>query len=229
MAEKNQFDLLKQILLKFQSQDILQDVMLIGSWCLYFYQLDFDKTDKIQRVRTLDVDLLISANQKISRDVNVPEILQEMGFVKTINRANDLVVYDHPDLRVEFLIPEVGRGSDKPKMIKKLNVNAQSLRYLNLLLDYPKIISDGQLHVKVPQPAAFVLHKLIVSTRRKETAKKNKDLETAVNLLEFLYTKPAEVNRIKSILRTIPNGWKRTILSVSADHFPRLNETAKDI
>ena len=200
--------------------------MLIGSWCLYFYRIEFGKSDQIQAVRTLDLDFLIPANRKISKEIDVPEILKQMGFIPTFNRSTSLIVYDHPDLRIEFLIPELGRGHNHPQTIEKLHIKAQGLRYLNLLADYPRIMSDGELYVKVPEPAIYALHKLIISTRRRNIAKRDKDLDTAVNLLDFLYTRPNEVNRMNSILRTLPTKWVKTILSVSEKHFPRLNETA---
>jgi hypothetical protein len=43
------------------------------------------------------------------------------------------VKYVHPDLEVEFLIPERGKGRDKPYTIDKFHINAQGLRYLDLL------------------------------------------------------------------------------------------------
>ena len=51
----------------------------------------------------------------------------------------------------------------------------------------------------------------------------------AVGLLDFLYSRPKEAARIKSILRMIPKKWLETILLVSEKHFPKLNETAKDL
>ena len=229
MDEKNQFKVFREVLLKFQSQGILQDIMLIGSWCLYFYQIEFKDSGQIPKVRTLDLDFLVPANKRISKEVDIPEMLKQMGFISTFNRSTGLIVYDHPDLRVEFLIPELGRGHDRPQNIEKLHVKAQGLRYLNLLFDYPRIISDGELHAKVPEPAIYALHKLIISHRRSNPAKKEKDLEAAVSLLAFLYLRPNEITRIKSILRTLPKKWVKTILSVSQKHFPRLNETAKDV
>lgn len=40
MAEE-QFDILRTVLRKFQEAGILSELMLIGSWCLYFYRLEF--------------------------------------------------------------------------------------------------------------------------------------------------------------------------------------------
>ena len=227
--EEKQFKILLDILSKFQSIGILQDFMLIGSWCLYFYQFEFKKRDGFSALRTLDVDLLIPDHPALRKEIDIPAILKEMGFVSTFNRSSGLIVYDHEELRVEFLIPELGRGYDKPQEIKKFHVKAVALRFLNLLTAYPRIIAHRDLLVKVPEPAAFALHKLIISQRRLKKEKADKDLEMAVSLLEFLYAKPKEVSRIKSILRTIPKKWLGAILSISKTHFPKLNETIKDL
>ncbi len=229
MEKEEQFKLFREILEKFQSTGVLQEIMLIGSWCLYFYRIEFEKTDALPAIRTLDVDFLIPDKHKLTKEVDVPALLKEMGFVSTYNRRTGLVVYDHPELRVEFLIPELGRGFDKPQDIKKLHVKAQGLRYLNLLTEYPRVISDGSLRVRVPEPAVFALHKLIISARRLNKEKAKKDLESAVGLLDFLYSKPSEISRIKSILRTIPGKWLKTILTLSEKHYPRLNQTAHEV
>ena len=225
--EEKQFKILLEILRKFQSAGILPDMMLIGSWCLYFYRLEFENV--FPAIRTLDVDFLIPDRHHLQKEADVPSLLKEMGFVPTFNRSSGLVVYDHEELRVEFLIPELGKGHDQPQEVKKLHVKAVALRYLNLLVSYPRIVLYHELRIKVPEPAAFALHKLIISERRLNKVKARKDLEMAIGLLNFLYTKPKEVERIKSILRTIPQKWLETILSVSGKHFPKLNETAKGL
>ena len=229
MDTEKQFRVFREVLEELQSQDVLKDLMLIGSWCLYFYRVEFGDHEQIPQVRTLDLDFLVPANKKISRDVDIPEMLKQMGFIPTFNRSTGLVVYDHPDLRIEFLIPELGRGHDRPQNIERLHIKAQGLRYLNLLADYPRIISDRKLNVRVPELAIYALHKLIITTRRKNQMKGKKDLESAVGLLDFLYTRPKEVTRIKTILESIPKSWLKTILSVSEKHSPRLNQIAKDI
>jgi len=227
--EEKQFSILLEILKRFQSAGILKDVMLIGSWCLYFYRADYKKTNVFPAIRTLDADFLIPHHQTLQKEVDVPAFLKEMGFVPTFNRSTGLIVYDHEELRVEFLIPELGKGYDKPQEIKKFHVKAVALRYLNFLINYPKVISHHDLRIRVPEPAAFALHKLIVSTRRSSKEKARKDMDTAVGLLSFLYTMPGEVSRIKSILRTIPKKWLQTILSISKIYFPKLNKTAQDL
>ncbi len=227
--EAKQFKVLLAILEKFDAAGILGDMMLIGSWCLYFYRLEFEKPHAFPAIRTLDVDFLIPDRQRLKREADVPALLKGMGFVSTFSRSSGIVVYDHEELRVEFLTPELGRGDHKAQEVKKLHVNAIALRYLNLLTEYPKIIRYHNFDIKVPEPAVFALHKLIVSARRLNKEKTAKDLEAAISLLDFLYTKPVEVERIKAILEAVPKKWLQTMLLISKKHFPRLNETAREI
>lgn len=229
MTENNQFKLLYRILRRFQEADILQEMMLIGSWCLHFYRFAFEDHGGMPAFRTMDVDFLIPDIDQVKHEVDIPKLLKEEGFLSHYHRASGMVKFDHPDLRVEFLVPELGRGHDKPLEIQKLGIKAQGLRYLNFLTGYARIISHADLHINVPEPAAFALHKLIISGRRLNKEKAGKDLQMAIGLLDFLYMKPREVGRIKAILRTIPRKWVETILSVSKKHFPRLNETAKNL
>jgi hypothetical protein len=62
------------------------------------------------------------------------------------------------------------------------SVNAQGLRYVGLLLDEPwevdlsRLGLDRELTVKVPRPAAYVLHKSLITGRRRHKEKTAKDL-----------------------------------------------------
>ena len=229
MPKEEQFELLLDVLKSFEKAGVLKQFMLIGSWCLQFYRFYFERPEMLPAFRTMDVDFLIPNPNQIKNEIDVPALLKERGFVPTFNRSSGIVKYDHPELRLEFLVPEMGRGSDGPREIRKLHIKAQGLRYLNLLTAYPRLISYQKLSVCVPEPAVFALHKLIISARRLNQTKQKSDLDTAVGLLDFLYSRPNEVSRIKSILRTLPKKWIKTILEVSEKHFPRLNETAKDV
>ena len=40
---------------------------------------------------------------------------------------------DHPELILEFLVPERGKGIDKPYPLPRLGINATTLRFLNFL------------------------------------------------------------------------------------------------
>jgi len=210
MGEEAQSDLFLQILRRFDREGILDHVMIIGSWCLPLYRAVLSEAKALPALRTLDVDFLIPDQSSIRREVDVPSVLEELGFVQTHYASSEWTVYDHPELRVEFLVPELGKGSDKARKIKKLHVNAQGLRYLNLLAGYPRKLSYAGLTVLVPEPAAFALQKLMISERRRGE-KGQKDLESAIAVLDYVRTHPKEWKRMKEILKNIPKAWLKTI------------------
>ena len=229
MAEKEQLEILLQVLRQFHSAGVLRDIMLIGSWCLYFYRHEFKNPKTIPAVRTLDADFLIPNQRKLEAELDVPLVLRKLGFAPTFNRSNGLVVYDHPQLRIEFLIPEIGKGFDKPQDIKKLHVNAQGLRYLNFLADYPQLIIYEDIQVKVPEPAVFAVHKLIISQRRTKEDKRERDLEAAAGILDWIFDHPEELKKLKQILETLPRRWKENIVAISDRNYPRIAAEIKNL
>ncbi len=96
--------------------------------------------------------------------------------------------------KVEFLTPN--RGSDehqgKPTEMAALGgASATPLRYLDFLIKDPiwsVILHRGGVPVRVPDPARYAVHKLIVSTVRHESsfAKADKDLFQAGILIKAL-------------------------------------------
>lgn len=224
MDRDAQFDILFEILRRFEREGILQHVMLIGSWCLFFYRSSLANADALPPIRTLDADFLIPHQRGLARDVDVPSLLGELGFVPTFYRSSHWVVYDHPELRVEFLIPELGRGSDEAQLVKKLHVRAQRLRYLQLLVEHPRTIVYRRISLRVPEPAAFAIHKLIISRRRMAEGKRQKDLEAATSVLDYVYANPLEFATLKGVLRGLPKAWLKTLADLAAKHYPALLE-----
>lgn len=94
--------------------------------------------------------------------------------------------------KVEFLVPN--RGSDdymgKPAPMPALGgAAAQPLRFLDFLIKSPVrsvLLHAGGVAVIVPAPERFALHKMIISTRRRDEVKARKDLEQAAFLIEAM-------------------------------------------
>jgi hypothetical protein len=93
-----------------------------------------------------------------------------------------------------------------PVFIRRLNAAAHPLKYLDYLLEEPinaVMICGSPCLVKVPQPARFALHKLIVSQQRDAgaTDKKRKDLVQAKNMLELLRAdRPGDIDLAREAL-----------------------------
>ena len=159
-------DLFFTILTRLDEEEVLRDIVLIGGWCPLVYREYFGNPVEISTQRTTDLDFMVPNPPRIHKDVDVSRILERLGFDKNISMLDGYVKYVHPDLEVEFLTPERGKGRDKPYAIEKLHVDAQGLRYLDLLQRHVMRASYNGISINVPEPAAYVLHKFIISGRR---------------------------------------------------------------
>jgi hypothetical protein len=221
MEEKN--NLFIATLKALQEVGALNELILIGSWCLYFYRIYFKNSPEIPTVRTLDINFLIPNPPKIKKEINIPKILENLNFKPIQSYPTGYTKYTNPELELEFLTPELGRSKgDKLYKINKLHVSAQGLRYLNLLQSYTLKIKTGDIKVILPEPAAFVLHKFIIFERREKQEKMMRDLNAAKNIGEFLLKDSKQKSKLKEIFNSLPKKWKRRIEKNIKDNLPPL-------
>jgi hypothetical protein len=117
----------------------------------------------------------------------------------------------HPELILEFLVPERGRGQDRPCQIQSLGVNAQALRFLDMLAANVIRLPYEGMDVPVPHPAHYAVHKLIV-TQRRSGEKRERDLDQAVVLLQLLRRSPAEREALRGALRCLSIKWRSRVI-----------------
>lgn len=211
-----------KILRTLHQAGALKELILIGSWCQYFYRIYFDNSPEIPAVRTLDLDFLVPHPGKVVRDVDIGSLLTGIGFEPQIDYPSGLQRFQHPELLVEFLVPSRGRGADSPYEVKKLHVNAQSLRFLNLLSEHTITVKSGGIAVRIPEPAAYVLHKFIVGRRRDKEEKSRRDFSAAKEIGEFLLSRPEERSKLKRIFDGFPEKWRKKIKASAKTVSPKL-------
>lgn len=95
------------------------------------------------------------------------------------------------DTLVELLTPNQGAGRDEPMELAALGAHATPLRFLDFLIHEPlpaALLYRYGVLVKVPQPARYAVHKLIVAVRRAQSAGTNaaKDIRQAAELITVL-------------------------------------------
>ena len=112
-----------------------------------------------------------------------------------------------PRLIVEFLVPERGRSSDKPRPLPQWGLNAQPLRFLDFLAHDTITTRVEGIAVTLPHPACFALHKLVILSRRPGPEKQAKDKETARKVLAALIDK-GEGDLIVRAFQTMPRRWQ---------------------
>jgi len=208
------FALLKRVLKKLHDAGCLNHIVLVGSWASYFYGLYFKSHDYRPLIRTSDIDFLIPNPRNVAPDLdlNLGRVFEELDFVKHFDRSG-LIKYESKSLTIEFLVPEIGRGSGGPIKVKGLNITAQPLRFLNMLSEDLLVVQYEGMRIKVPDPVAYAFYKLIVSGRRFKKDKKAKDYDTAIDLIRFL-KKQGMSRNITSYFNSLPKPWQKKVSSI---------------
>ncbi len=104
------------------------------------------------------------------------------------------------ELRVDLLTTGSHRRAEGPVFLPRFNAAASPLRFMNYLLEgHSEALALGRTSatlVRVPSPARFGLHKILVSEGRPSSSavKATKDIAQATELLEYmLVAHPTEV------------------------------------
>lgn len=210
--EKQQYKLCVEVLRRLEKAEVLKNLILVGSWCIPFYQEYFKTVKYSSSMRSRDIDFMVPGSIKVKAKVDLVELLKDLGFVVGFQGREGYIRLEQPDLAIEFLVPERGRGSSKPFPLKDLSINAQPLRYLSLLTQ--RIINTEVEGVKIslPHPAVFAFHKLIVAQIRKNKDKEAKDKEQAVRILRALIDK-GELAATKKFLSCMLLKWQAKVLT----------------
>lgn len=210
--EKQQYKLCVEVLRRLDKAGVLNNLILVGSWCIPFYQ-DYFKTVKYSSsIRSRDIDFMVPGSIKLKAKVDLVELLKDLGFVVGFQGREGYIRLEHPDLAIEFLVPEKGRGSNKPFPLKELSINAQPLRYLSLLTQRVINAEVEGVKISLPHPAVFAFHKLIIAQIRRNKDKEAKDKEQAVRILRALIDK-GELATTKKFLSCMLLKWQVKVLA----------------
>ncbi len=209
--EKKQYELCVEVLRRLNKIGILKNLILVGSWCIPFYQDYFKGIKYASSIRTRDVDFMVPGPIKVKTKVDLVELLKDLGFVVGFQGREGYVRLEHPELAIEFLVPEKGRGSNKPFPLKELGINAQPLRYLNLLTQNVIHAEVDGIKIPLPHPVLFAFHKLIIAQLRRNEDKAAKDNESATRILRAVLAK-GELLVIKRVFNSMLPKWREKVI-----------------
>lgn len=198
--EKEFFKFLKCL----KDSNCLDSVIVIGSWAEYLYDKTGVLKDFEPAIQTIDVDFLIPNINKPRDKANLISTAKEAGFIyyeDSITATSRFIGEDN--FEIEFLVNQVGDGSKKlPRTT--IGVNAQQLTHLGLLKKYLLKVEVSGFNLFVPEPEAYVLHKMIINERRGIKAGKDRQK------IEYLYPFLEEL-RLKEIEETLTKKEKNMI------------------
>lgn len=213
------------ILKVFDKHSLWDDgVELIGSWCFQLYQKHFGV--KSYPFRTQDIDFLIPIPFLSKKNVNLIEELEKLGYKFSFHHDGNGYLWNS-EIKIEFIAPQKGKGDEQFIIIKPLSIRAVPLRFVDMLLNEPVYVVEDGIRVKIPNPAAFCLHKIIISSRRKSADKTEKDMEQAIHTF-----KAADKKKIKQLFLKFPKTWQKTILQnlqSSKEYLPMVTAEIDDI
>lgn len=217
------FDLLYSVLVSFYKANLFDNCVLIGSWCQDFYRQRFGNPFQIPAITTTDADFLIPKRFVNKYHIDVASIMKDNGFVIEYDRMTGLMVFIHEDFKFEFITDVGAKSVESIHNFKNLNLNAQELRFMSIPLTYNYLQPFKDITIRLPEPEAFALHKLIVSGRRNNPVKKIKDIETARGMFEYFETKSEHIIRILQIYNEFIPAWKKKVDAALKDadfHLP---------
>jgi hypothetical protein len=183
--------------------------VLVGTVAYQAYSAILGMRLPNRSVQTGDVDIAQFKNVSVAVEDRTPPMIEVLkGIDKSFRPVPNLhgqtrvtTYRAKGGIRVDFLTPNEGRDTDKPQPLPALQTDAQPLRFLDFLIHEPEpavVLHNAGIYVNVPSPQRYAIHKLIVAQRRHEgTAKRDKDIQQAQALLDFLAAKRAyELKRV---------------------------------
>ena len=221
MEEK--YKLLSIVLRRLQDASVLSCLILVGSWCQYYYRILFDNTPDIPLIRTTDIDFLVPNPPKTKKNIDIGQLLNSLGFDNDFDYSTGIIKYVHPDLEIQFITPERGRGKDKAYDIKQFQIKVEGIRSLGILQDNSFTMKHGDISLRIPEPEAYVLQKILASRKRTDEDKRKKDLYTALSIGELCLQDHRRKRSMKVIFNTLPKTWQKEILKdISPDMYSHL-------
>jgi hypothetical protein len=232
---QEQSEIIEQSLQVLNQAGILDKIIIAGSWCIYFYQHHYKESKLLSAIRTTDIDINVSPLRRMKSGVNIIKLLTPLGFDVCFH-GNGTVTLMHPLIKMEFLIPEIGRGGVDYIDLPHFGINAIPLRFLDIVEKDTITVDYKDLQVRVPHPVRFALHKLIISQRRQtknskpkdnELRKTDKDIRQAVEVMEML-ARMGEKQKIIEVYDSLTKkqkGYIRDAVGSSQDVIDRVRST----
>lgn len=195
---EKQNKLVTNVLSIMHTAGILDKVLLIDSWCAYFYKFYFVKTDYNPVIKTRDIDFLVSTRPQFSKKVDLEALLKPLGFeIEFFGKG--YMKLESDELAIEFLVPEVGRPAEKPLPLPDLKINAKPIRHLSILWRNPIKVKISELNVILPHPADYCIQKLVIASRRKKLEKAEKDRQSSLGVISALIESGEKAELVKAI------------------------------
>lgn len=202
MIDKTQIEILYEVLYLFQKLGLNRHIALIGSWVEFFYD-EFFKDDYYPEIATRDIDFLYRNLRIPDYEIPLVESLKEYGFIYDEHPLSKTArFYKEGIVELEFMTRVIGQDHINYE-IESIGIIAEGLRDLNLLDKHCVEIHRNGFSVFIPQPAAYVVHKILINEKRMKQNKNEKDMRSIKNLLGLIKRNDQQKLLLKSIIQSL--------------------------
>lgn len=109
--------------------------------------------------------------------------------------------YKEDLLELEFLTRILGAGTEGKIEIKSLGITSEGLRVINILGLFAKEVKvlspdKNEYTIIVPEPAVYVIQKILTNPTRKPPEKKQKDIAAVKELLYHIEKSPEHLMKL---------------------------------
>jgi hypothetical protein len=207
------FPIIKALFDAFAAQGLWgEGLELVGSWCFKLYQ-NYCGVEYYPD-RTLDVDFAVAIPFP-GKPVDIGKLLTGLGFVEEFNHTDGTIFYKSGEFKVEFLKDRIGDGrtrKETPTQERDLGIAPLALPYLRILLGNPLELTARDIGtVVVPTLPAFMLHKLLVAEKRKDSGKREKDCRQAHAVARAIMRDEGLIAETGRVFHALHKAWQKGI------------------
>ena len=208
---KGNNELLIEIFTVLNKENLLDKVIIVGSWAVYFYQFVYQ--DFEANVRTTDIDFYVPFPTNFKEKLGLIRAFRDINYDVRSDTLTKKVVFFSPDeFELEF-ITGLTRQNFPTVRLGNTSIFAESLPHLDLFNHYQlKYFFEGML-ITLASPPAYLIQKLLIIHKRK--SKTTKDVESLLNVLNYILTHPDLLVELKVIILGLSKAAKKTILENS--------------
>jgi hypothetical protein len=218
-------------------KDYLPVIVIGGGWAPFIYYRYLLENKEHKHLRTRDIDFMAPAQVPVIGPKTVDQILVEAGF-EAVFKSRDippLIHYegniDGSDVEIEFLTDQAG---SKPDFVLEVQngLYAEALRFISIVIenvveveidDDASVVHPSALKVKVPTPSAYIFHKGLIFTRRRDREKRAKDLYYIFDIITGCNRiKPDIMEGFAGFFKRYPS-WSRRFVGNLDLYFETLN------
>jgi len=194
---ENDIKILNEILNILNEEDLLDHMILIGSWAEFLFEElniieNFSATTK-----TTDIDFLVPNINRPRKKVSLSRILKERGYESKTERLSKVNKFIKDEFEIEFLARQIGKPT-KQEDVPSLGIKVETLKHMNVIYKNVITVSYNNLKINIPSPEAFVISKMIINRDRSE-AKKEKDKISINNLIITMMDVEKNIEKLKKL------------------------------